>query len=76
MTDGYATQIVTGAVKVDEAADLAAWQHLVDSGLVWKLQAELGRQASAMINRGILKAKKIQIVLGNLNEAWAVEGED
>jgi hypothetical protein len=29
-----------------------------------------------MINRGILKAKKIQIVLGNLNEAWAVEGED
>ena len=33
---------------------LEAWQHLVDTGVVWRLQGWFGRTASAMINDGLL----------------------
>ena len=38
----------------DEETTIAAWQLLVDTGLVWKLQGFYGRGASNMIEAGIL----------------------
>jgi hypothetical protein len=34
-----------------------AWQTLIDSGLVWKLQGCYGRRAAQLIEQGICKAK-------------------
>ena len=31
----------------------AAWQHLIDNGLVWKLQGFYGRTARALIDSGV-----------------------
>lgn len=46
------------AEGVEEAPDedtyLAAWQHLVDTGVVWTLQGWFGRQATALIGAGII----------------------
>jgi hypothetical protein len=33
---------------------LAAWQKLVDTGVVWQLQGCFGRQAQAMIDDGLI----------------------
>lgn len=33
---------------------IEAWQHLVDTGLAWKLQGYFGRTATAMIQCGEL----------------------
>ncbi len=32
---------------------IAAWQHLIDTGLAWSLQGWFGRQAMAMIESGV-----------------------
>ncbi len=32
---------------------LAAWQALIDSGIVWQLQGWYGRTASALIEEGL-----------------------
>jgi hypothetical protein len=37
-----------------DAECIAAWQHLVNTGVVWQLQGTFGRQAAAMIEAGIL----------------------
>lgn len=53
MTDFTATMIAEGVEPVDEYEDyVAAWQHLIDTGLVWKLQGFFGRTAQAMIESG------------------------
>lgn len=35
---------------------LAAWQHLIDTGLAWSLQGWFGRQAMVLINEGLCSA--------------------
>lgn len=35
-----------------EDAALAAWQHLIDTGLVWQLQGTFGRMAMSLIEAG------------------------
>jgi hypothetical protein len=37
-----------------------AWQHLVDTGMVWKLQGWFGRAAVQMISEGTLDPAPIQ----------------
>lgn len=32
---------------------VAAWQHLIDTGLAWNLQGWFGRQAQSLIDAGI-----------------------
>lgn len=33
---------------------LASWQYLIDTGVVWKLQGWFGKQASHLIESGII----------------------
>lgn len=35
---------------------LAAWQHLIDTGLAWSLQGWFGRPAMVLINEGLCSA--------------------
>ncbi len=58
-TDFDATMIAEGvqepAGDTDEEKEanyLAAWQHLIDTGLAWKLQGWFGRRAAALIDEG------------------------
>jgi len=58
MTDfeaiGYAEGFVEPASKEQI---IEAWQHLVDTGLAWRLQGWFGRNAKRMIEEGIINAK-------------------
>jgi hypothetical protein len=44
-------------IEQDENAtdeeQISAWQHLIDSGLVWRLQGWYGRGAMALIDAGL-----------------------
>lgn len=42
----------------DEKKVIEAWQHLVDTGMVWQLQGWFGRKATQMIEQGLLKPAK------------------
>ena len=33
-----------------------AWQHLVDTGLAWRLQGWFGRTANTMIEAGVIRS--------------------
>ena len=37
----------------DEETILSAWQHLIDTGLAWRLQGCFGRQAASLIEQGL-----------------------
>lgn len=52
--DSYtAVMICEGAQDADSQEQvIQAWQHLIDSGLAWKLQGCFGRQAQALIDAG------------------------
>lgn len=56
--DAYtATGIAEGFIEADsEEQVLAAWQHLVDTGLAWQLQGSFGRTARQLINQGVITA--------------------
>lgn len=41
-------------------AVVRAWQSIIDSGLVWKLQGRFGRQAAALIKEGICTPPRAQ----------------
>ncbi len=56
MSDFEATMIAEGVDTVEtEEEYLEAWQHLIDSGLCWKLQGSFGRTAVALIASGHCK---------------------
>ena len=38
---------------------IEAWQHLIDTGVVWQLQGWFGRQAERLIDGGICHRKEI-----------------
>jgi hypothetical protein len=40
--------------EFSEEQILAAWQFLVDTGIVWSLQGTYGRMAKDLINAGII----------------------
>jgi hypothetical protein len=48
-----AVMICEGEQEADEETVIAAWQHLIDTGVVWQLQGSFGRTARDMIEAGI-----------------------
>lgn len=38
---------------------ISAWQHLIDTGLCWKLQGWFGRTAQGLIENGICKTSNV-----------------
>ena len=52
-----ATMIAEGVDDVETQEEyFAAWQLLVDTGIVWQLQGFFGRTATDMINNGDIHA--------------------
>lgn len=49
--------ICEGEQEANAVEIIAAWQSLVDSGIVWSLQGWYGRTAKDMIEKGILIPK-------------------
>ena len=45
-------------VEEKEAAYYAAWQALIDSGVVWTLQGWFGRTAMRLIEAGVCKPRE------------------
>lgn len=39
-----------------ETDQIAAWQYLIDTGIVWQLQGTYGRTAAYLIDEGICSA--------------------
>ena len=56
MTDYRAIAIAEGFEEADTVQEIvAAWQHLIDTGLAWKLQGFFGRTAQRLINEGVCR---------------------
>jgi hypothetical protein len=58
MTDYMAVAIAEGFCEGENATkteQIEAWQHLVDTGLAWKLQGWFGRMAKALLDAGVIK---------------------
>lgn len=56
MDDFDATMIAEGNMDASHEEQIEAWQHLVDTGLAWKLQGFFGRTAQRLIDEGIINA--------------------
>ena len=61
MTDYQAVALAEGFEKATSEEQLIdAWQHLIDTGLAWKLQGWFGRRAKRLIEAGYCReAKKV-----------------
>lgn len=53
MDDLTVIMIAEGTEPADEAEQIAAWQHLIDTGLAWRLQGRFGRTAHDLIAQGV-----------------------
>ena len=53
--DNYtAVGLAEGFIEADDEDQvLAAWQHLIDTGLAWRLQGSFGRMANHLIEQGL-----------------------
>jgi len=62
MTDYDAVAIAEGFAdhEPSEEEQTQAWQHLIDTGLAWKLQGWFGRTAADLIQQGICHRKEPQ----------------
>lgn len=58
MDDYRAVALAEGFEEGSEDEVRAAWQHLVDTGMCWKLQGWFGRNARRLIEAGVIKDKQ------------------
>ena len=54
ITMANAVGLAEGWVEGTREDQLAAWQFLVDTGLVWQLQGWFGRTAASLIEQGLI----------------------
>jgi hypothetical protein len=55
LDDYTAVGLAEGFIEAESTEQLkAAWQHLVDSGLAWRLQGWFGRRARDLIDAGFI----------------------
>lgn len=50
-----AVAIAEGMVEADDDETLDAYQYLVETGIIWKLQGSFGRVAQHLIDAGLIK---------------------
>lgn len=63
-----ATMIAEGAEEpTEEMGYIDAWQHLVNTGVVWELQGWFGRSAMRMISDGTIVPAPIEEETPNSN---------
>ena len=59
LDDYLAVGIAEGFEEAEDQEEVrAAWQHLVDTGLCWKLQGWFGRTAQSLIEAGEITEKQ------------------
>ena len=59
MDDYTATGLAEGFIESDDKKEIIkAWQHLINTGLVNKLQGFFGSTAESLIEQGICKPKE------------------
>lgn len=59
MNNYNAVGIAEGFIECDNKKTIIkAWQHLIDTGLAFKLQGSFSRTAVDLINQGICKKKE------------------
>lgn len=56
MNDFDAVMIAEGVQEASYDETIEAWQHLINTGLCWKLQGFFGRTAKHLIDQGICQA--------------------
>ena len=52
MTPFEAIMTIEGTDNASDEEQLAAWQHLINTGIVWTLQGWYGRGAVHLLNAG------------------------
>lgn len=55
-----AIQIIEGETDADEDMIIEAWQHLIDTGLVWSLQGSYGQAAAKLIEQGLCEGHEVE----------------
>lgn len=60
MDNFKAIGLAEGFIEAEsEEQVIEAWQHLVDTGLAWRLQGWFGRTAQHLINQGVISAPEV-----------------